>query len=145
MVVGIKAAAGRRKHTVVPDAVAEEDKITRLVGCGGGAVVEHFQITAVRRHVRCAAAELVVKLVSRHNVHSQRVFLLTVSLQPLCLRTELLRCGDDNHHVCLRIGMMVLIGYAIYILWCGDVCRPQIGSGKRIVVSKRGIIEAHWR
>ena len=110
IVIGIEGAAVAGEHAVVPYATAEEQQIAGQVGVGGRAVVEHLQVAAVGVGIGRAAAELIVELIGLDDAHAQTVVLLVETCEPLCLLQVFTRGGDDDHHVCGSVGMMVLVG-----------------------------------
>ena len=90
VVVGVEVAVAAGEHAVIPHAVAEEQQIARQVGIGLCPVVKHLHIAAIGVGVGCAARELVVQFVGRHNVDAQRVVLTVVSRQALGLSKQFL-------------------------------------------------------
>ena len=52
-------------------------------------------------------------------------------LQALGLREQLLRGGDDDDHVDLAVGMVVLIHDVVDILGQGQRCAGDVGLGLR--------------
>ena len=149
IVVGVESAAVAGEHAVVPHATSEEQQIARQVGIGGRAVIEHLQVAAVGIGVGCAAAELVVELISLDNAHAQAVVLLVETCEALCLLQIFTGGGDDDHHVRGCVGMMVLVGDGAYQRRCGEGggevgLRCGIAPRHRHVVqSERSAIHAH--
>ena len=109
-----------RQHAVVPGTIAKQQKVTwhrAILPCP---IVEHLHVAAIGIGIGSAAGELIVEFVGRHDVHLHPVVRLMECLETLCLTDESLRRRNDDDHIGLRIGMMILIRDAIDIFRCRE-------------------------
>ena len=65
-----------------------------------------------------------------------------ITLEPLCLLEQFLGSRDDDHHVGLCIGMMILIGNIINKLRCWNLSR-EFRQCLRRIPHHSHIVEAH--
>ena len=141
-VIRIQVAAIGCKHTVVPHAVAKEQKILWHVFHLGCLVGQHSQIAAIGIGIRRSTGKLIVKFICRNDVHTKTVMTFMEFLQSLCLLQQFLGCRDDDNHICQWVSMMILVGNAIYILRRRHLLAE---SDKRngIIISQGYIVQTH--
>ena len=63
--------------------------------------------------------------------------------ESLGLLSLFLGCGDDNHHIRYRVGMMILVCNSIYIFSCGEISRREMRNREHNTRRHRDIVEAH--
>ena len=141
-IVRIKALTIGSQHTVVPHTATEEQEILGCVLLRLCPVVEHLHIAPVGVGIRRSTRELIVELVSGHDVHAQRVMLLMKSSQALSLGKQFSRSGDNDDHVGLTVSMMILVGDIVHILG-GRECAQEVRSRLRLIPGSRDIVETH--
>ena len=143
IVIGRRLPPVAGKHTIVPGTIAHEQQVARHVGLALGAIVEHLQVASIGVGVGRATAELVEELVGRYDAHTQRVKPFMQCLQTLGLRQQLLCRGDNDDQIDGSVGMMILVGNAIYILRHGEGVAAELRRWSRCGHGQRQVVGAH--
>ena len=101
-------------NVAVEDVLVHENRVAPL----RQAQVHHvLRVLGVVGSNLVGPVELVEQLVGWHHLHSQSVVVAMEVGKPVGLRPELLRCRYYYHHIQCTVGMQVLVGYVVHILW----------------------------